>query len=107
MPAKKVASKRANAGARSAEAMEKTRNQAISNPSAMNPESPAKNMAIGSLIGESVGACCADSAGRSVDSFAGRRPYMYAVPPTIVLRQAAIETEPDWPNSRSKNVAQI
>ena len=74
-PARKVESRRAKAGARSAEAMAKTRNQAISNPSAMKPDSPARSMAMGSWMGESLCAACGGAAGAMVEALAGRRPY--------------------------------
>ena len=78
----------------------------ISNPSEINPIIAAKNMAR-----------LSDSAGVSEGSGEGTRgdcdnlgrlelPKMIAVAAITTLMQAATRTDPDWPKSRSRNVAQ-
>src|SRR5258706_3976065 len=57
MPARYVESKSAKAGARSDEAIAKTRNQAISNPRAMKPDRPPNNIA---AVMDTAAEFCAD-----------------------------------------------
>src|SRR5260221_14775036 len=106
MPARNVESNRAKAGARSAAAMEKTRNHSISNPSARKPETPARNMAIGSLIGDKPAAVRESEVGIEADASVLLLSFKEAVPPTMVLKLAANATAPAWPNSRIRNRAQ-
>src|SRR5262245_16616107 len=105
MPPRQVASIIANAGARSAEASANTRYQVISNPSAMKPDSPASNIAKGSDIASAVVPHLEEAYSPSSAELSLPRANRYAVPPTRAFKQAAIETEPDWPKLRSRRIA--
>src|ERR1700748_1019122 len=105
MPEKHVESNSAKAGARSEEARTRTRNQAISYPSATKPEIPAINIESdnGTYDSFETAATRISSSG-AADSRSTPRASRATIP-MVAFRMAANNTEPDCPSNRRRNVA--